>query len=542
MIYGLRSNGNQHGTVLTRKEVVDFMLDTVGYSPEKDLSNIKVLDPSGGEGIFIIHCVERLSKSAKNYNFDFNKSFKQLLVVEIDSEKAKIIERNIIDKLRELGRLKEVINPGKIVRNEDFLLGSYKKFDIITGNPPYVRHEKIPIGKKKLYRKTFSTFRHRSDLYIAFYEKGLNILTDKGQLCYICSNRWMKNKYGEKLKQFIISDYNISLIINLEKANPFEEEVYSYASITLIDTHNSNEILHYFECDDIKYLKNIFTSFSKNISLRNEKIKHTVFPKPKDSEWFFNKNELGISDEYYTNIEDQGFTIGIGVATGADSVFIGKNLDKEIEKNLLIPIILTKNLKNGNIEWDGNYLLNPYEFDGKDLIDLEKYPKAKKYLIKNKSILIKRYIAKKYPEKWFKTIDKIHLDILNKPKLLLTDISQNKFIALETGNYYPHHNLYYITGKNVDDLKIIGSFLMSDFVKNQLKYISNSMHGGCVRWQSQNLKKLFIPKRSKLTMQQKEILKNAFENKNLSEINEIVNNFSKKHNSQEMVFSKLALD
>jgi hypothetical protein len=527
MIYGLRYNGNQHGTVLTRKEVVNFMLDVLGYSPSKDLSNLKVLDPSGGEGVFIIQCIERLSKSADKFNFNFYESFKQLLVVEFDLEKAKIIQNNIRNKLKELGRLYEVNNPDKIVRNEDFLVGSFNKFDVVVGNPPYVRHENIPIDRKILYREIFSTFRHRSDLYIAFYEKGLNILTNEGRLCYVCSNRWMKNKYGEKLKHFITSNYNIPLIINLEKANPFEEKVYGYASITLIDNYNFdfNEMLHYYECDDVEYLNNISTNFLNNVGLENEKIKHTILQKPKDSEWFFNKNQLGISDEHYTGIEDQGFKIGIGVATGADAVFMGENLDKAIEKNLLIPIISSKNLKNGYIKWDDNYLLNPYENGGDNLIDLDKYPKAKKYLMKHESILRKRYVAKKHPDKWFKTIDKIHINILNKPKILLNDISQNKFIALEMGNYYPHHNLYYITGNNVDDLKIVGAFLMSDFIKNQLQYISNLMHGGYVRWQSQNLRKLFIPKISKLTIQQKEILEKAFDSKNIIDINKIVNEF-----------------
>ena len=525
MIYGLRSNGNQHGTVLTRREVVNFMLDVLDYSSSKDLSNLKVLDPSGGEGVFIVHCIERLSKSAEKYNFNFDESFKQLLVIDFDPEKTKIIKNNIRNKLKELGRLHEVNNPDKIVRNEDFLVGSFDKFDVIVGNPPYVRHENIPTDKKKIYREIFSTFRHRSDLYIAFYEKGLNILTNEGRLCYICSNRWMKNKYGEKLKQFITSNYNIPLIINLEEANPFEEKVYGYASITLINNYDFNKMLHYYECDDVKHLIDISMHFLKNIAYRTEKIKYTILQKPKDSEWFFNKSQFGISDEHYTSIEDQGFKIGIGVATGADAVFMGDNLDKSIEKSLLIPIISTKNLKNGDIKWDNNYLLNPYENGSNNLIDLDKYPKAKKYILNHESILRKRYVAKKHPEKWFKTIDNINMNILNKPKLLLNDISQNKFIALEMGNYYPHHNLYYITGNNVDDLKIIGAFLMSDFIKSQLQYISNLMHGGYVRWQSQNLRKLFIPKISKLTIQQKEILEKAFDRKNIMNINKIVNDF-----------------
>ncbi|MCB9298850.1 MAG: Eco57I restriction-modification methylase domain-containing protein [Lewinellaceae bacterium] len=87
----------------------------------------------------------------------------------------------------------------KIVKQADFLDTQPGKFDIVIGNPPYVRHEQIPEPRKSLYKRKFSTFRHRSDLYIPFYEHALKLLNFEGKLCFICSNRWLRNQYGGTL-------------------------------------------------------------------------------------------------------------------------------------------------------------------------------------------------------------------------------------------------------------------------------------------------------------------------------------------------------
>src|SRR5690606_11925167 len=101
------------------------------------------------------------------------------------------------------------------------------------------------------------------------------------------------------------------------------------------------------------------------------------------------------------------------------------------------------------------------------LINLKKYPKAEDYLLSNRDILDKRYVAKKNPLAWYKTIDCIKYGLISKHKIVLPDISGNKFLFIDKGQYYPHHNLYYITG-NEEKLVILAAILMSGFVLKQL--------------------------------------------------------------------------
>jgi hypothetical protein len=218
---------------------------------------------------------------------------------------------------------------------------------------------------------------------------------------------------------------------------------------------------------------------------------------------------------------NQGFKIGIGVATGLDKVFIRNDFQQHIENELLLPILISKDLKGNELNWSGNFVLNPYQENG-DLIDLEIYPKAKKYLITHQDALQKRHVSQKNPEKWYKTIDRINPELTYRDKIILPDMSGNSHIFIDRGQYYPHHNLYYVTGKSYENLVLLSAVLMSDFVKSQLLELGNKMNGGYPRWQSQNIKKLKVPIISAIPKDSARRLADAYNRKDISEINKLV--------------------
>lgn len=521
MIYGQRTNGGEHGTVLTKREVAEFMLDTLSYDATNNLSSIKILEPAVGEGVFLDAIVERLHRSSQKFNFNFEKSLGNIKAVEIDKEKIESLRDRLKHKLAGYD-MKNLSVIGDILVEGDFLFSHFDHFDLIVGNPPYVRYDNIPKDLQRRYRRFFSIFRHRADLYILFFEKGLNLLTQNGQLCYICSNRWMKNQYGQKLRDKISKFYSIPLIINLEDANPFKEKVHAYASIVVITMGVADKI-HYFETQNLGDLRAIKEILSGRDGSASSTLKSFLLSKPKDYKWILDPELEGIQGEDYKTLEAQGYKIGIGVATGADSVFIGKELPEKVEEDILLPIISGKDIVDGDIHWQGNYVINPYEPESGRLIKLAKYPRLKSYLEEHKKILVNRHIAKKYPRKWYKTIDKIDVALTNKPKLILPDMKRSPYIALDEGRYYPHHNAYYILNHDKEKLEILGAILMSDFVRKQITAISNKMNGGYPRWQAQNLRKIRIPEIIKLTDQEKEKLIGAFHRKNLQEVDRILN-------------------
>lgn len=478
MIYGNRTNGNKHGLVLTKPIVVDAMLDRVGYTSNRDLRNVKVIEPSAGEGAFAIKIIERLYHSALHFHFCFDKALSNLFFYELDDEVGTQLRKSIGATLLKYG----ATLPDGLIHIEDFLLSNQAKCDLVIGNPPYVRHEQIPEEKRHLYRKIFPTFRHRSDLYIAFYDKGLSLLQQGGTLSFICSNRWLRNQYGESLRKLIKLKYSIHEIIDLESTCPFEEDVIAYPAITTLQNTKMDVGASYILLNDLTRLPqmNESTESTRLLDISNAK------------NWFSIPPSNYANAQMLTSIESQGFSIGIGVATGLDRVFVGHDLMAWVEPELLLPILTSKDLRNNKLEWSGNFLLNPFDCTGK-LIDLSKYPRANKYLQQHRGDLEKRHVARKNPFHWYKTIDRIKPALTKQHKIILPDISGNTHIFIDEGYFYPHHNLYYITGSDEKRLLVLAAILTSDFIRNQLLELGTTMHGGYPRWQSQNLKKLLVP-------------------------------------------------
>lgn len=98
-------------------------------------------------------------------------------------------------------------------------------FDIVVGNPPYVRAEKFVEIKSELQKLYPDVYNGSADMYIYFYRRGLNLLKEKGVLSFITSNKWFKAKYGQQFREYILKK-DIKLIIDF-KGN----RVFPYAGV-----------------------------------------------------------------------------------------------------------------------------------------------------------------------------------------------------------------------------------------------------------------------------------------------------------------------
>lgn len=500
-LYGERRSGGQHGDVFTSPVVVDFMLDSVGYTANCDLSHVRILEPSCGNGEFVVEIARRLIASAVKFDFDANEAFQRnVRAYDIDAEKIAHCRKRI----NELGFNLCCEN----IQTVDFLKAEIEETDIVVGNPPYIRYENIPAEILEYCKKSFPTFHYRCDLYVPFFEKSLSALSPGGLHCFICSNRWLKNEYGKKLRMMVARYFQLRSILNIEQADAFQEEVLAYPAITII----ANE----FPAFTFRYAE--YTNLEE---LGSQKTEEKRMPQSDDWTEAFNKVSV---DSRFLTIEQQGFKIGIGVATGADSVFISPELPTIVEKELIMPGINARDLRGDKFQWQGEYLLNPYNSDG-TLVNLEKYPRASAYLERHRDKLTSRHIAKKSPSKWYKTIDRISPDLLLKPKILLPDMSGNTYVFVDDGNYYPLHNIYYIIGSSSIQLRLLAAFLMSDFVRNQLAAVTNKMNGGYSRWQSQHLRKIKIPRLSSIPADDVQQLLSDYEKNEISRLNNRINRY-----------------
>lgn len=491
------SESHERGAVYTRREVVEFMLDLAGYTSDKDLTRLKLLEPSFGGGEFLIAAIERLIDSW-HHNGAHHDLTQCIHAVELHQATFHATRQAIKDKLLHLGlepsHASELIHGW--LHHGDFLLSTLPdSFDVVVGNPPYVRQELIPPPLLAEYRRRFTTLYDRADLYVPFIERSLDALSEGGQMVFICADRWTKNKYGGPLRAKVDQGFHLKAYVDMVDTPAFDTEVFAYPAITLIQraTAGSTQVAIRPEVntEQLRRLVNALTNATD--AHPNVRCVRNVVNGAEP--WLlFSGQKLNLIrqlEERLPTLEEAGCKVGIGVATGADKVFIAPWKSLDVEPSRKLPLVTTKDIRTGIVDWQGSGVINPFEDDGR-LADLTQYPKLAAYLWSHREIIAKRHVAQKSPENWYRTIDRITPELAQKPKLLVPDIKGSAQVVYEEGHLYPHHNLYYIVSTTWD-LRALQAVLLSRLAREFIQAYSTVMRGGFLRFQAQYLRRIRIP-------------------------------------------------
>ena len=190
-------------------------------------------------------------------------------------------------------------------------------------------------------------------------------------------------------------------------------------------------------------------------------------------------------------LEDAGCRVGIGVATGADKAFIGPFEELDVEPDRKIRLVMAADVQSGKVEWRGLGIVNPFA-EGGGLVDLDRYPRLKRYLTVRRPAIARRHVARKVPANWYRTVDRIYPSLATTPKLLIPDIKSEAHIVHEKGQFYPHHNLYFVTSEDWN-LKALQAVLRSGIARLFVSAYSTQIRGGYLRFQAQYLRRIRLP-------------------------------------------------
>lgn len=524
-----------HGEVFTRRWVVDLILDLAGYRATEDLGASVIVEPACGAGAFLVPIVERLAESCAEYGrslADIGPAIKAFDVLDRNVDAAR---ESVAARLVELGQSDDVAASlsSQWISQGDFLLGAggagFSQADFVVGNPPYVRLEDIPAEVSEAYRSECATMRGRADIYVGFFEKGLSMLGPGGRLAFICADRWMHNQYGERLRALVASEYAMDTVVAMHSVDAFEESVSAYPAITVLRNGHQGPA-HVVETND---------GFDATEGRRlarwlDEGDDHTArggcFQVARLDRWFeggehWPSGSPGalevISDleERFDPLEDwrTGTRVGIGVATGCDEVFIVDNAE-EVERCRLLPMLAAHDIASGMPRWSGRYLVNPWE-EG-HLVDLDAYPGLAAYLQRHASRIRGRYVARNRPASWYRTIDRVDPELQARPKLLLPDLKAAAHPVLDSGEFYPHHNLYYVLSDKWD-LEVLGGLLLSDVANLFVGAYCVKMRGGTYRFQAQYLRKIRVPAPDSIDIAAASALAEAFRSRDRASATDI---------------------
>jgi len=492
----------ERGAIYTRREVVDFILDLVGYTPDKPLHKLSLLEPSFGDGDFLLPAVERLLQSYREHSNDSSKVTDLLLSI-----RAVELHRRTFDATR--ARLEELLVRNGFSKEEsqtlldrwltqgDFLLEPVnEQFAFIVGNPPYVRQELIPDALMAEYRSRFQTIYDRADIYIPLIERSLFLLRPHGTLGFICSDRWMKNRYGGPLRELVADRFHLKFYVDMVNTPAFQSEVVAYPAITIIQNEKPGvtRLAHRPEID--RGALSELTRELLSVEPSTDKVKEMHGVARGKEPWILEStDQLSVVrrlEQDFPTLEEAGCSVGIGVATGADKVFIAPFDELDVETDRKLRLVMTRDIQSGKVAWRGFGVINPFDENG-GLVPLSQYPKLAAYLERHAEEIRKRHVSKRYPDNWYRTIDRIYPSIAKQPKLLIPDIKGEAHIVYEEGKLYPHHNLYYITSEEWN-LKALQAVLKSGIARLFVATYSTKMHGGFLRFQAQYLRRIRVPR------------------------------------------------
>ncbi|MGN0852148.1 MAG: Eco57I restriction-modification methylase domain-containing protein [Kiritimatiellia bacterium] len=497
---------------------------------------MRVLEPSCGEGAFVIPLIEKLIAEVEDWRDDRLRDY--LRACDISTNSIECVKGKVAALLSAAAcpddTIKELLSAWFIC--DDFLLADFGlKFDVVVGNPPYIRFDDIEASRQQQYRNLYSTFSERCDIYVPFFEKSLSLLSECGVFSFICTNRFVRSSYGKRLRRFIADKFHVALYLNMEHAQPFEEQVSAYPAIYVIDRKIG-------DCTYSGTLDDASEDSLKTVRTRTKSTGLSKFDKwyRGDSVWTTTDRREKLESEQiacrYPTIEEsgKGTCLGIGVASGADDVYLNPQLNAPIEKDCLIPLVASEDIRRGSIVWEDRFMLNPYDpSDDSKMLDLSQYPEAASYFNTHSEKLKSRYCAKKHPDSWYRTLDRIRYDVWSKPKILLPDIQIGGNVALdENGQFYPHHNVYWITS-DVWNMRALCVLLRSTFVTDQIRRYSVQMRGGSIRYQAQNLRNVHIPAWDSLSEYDVSLLVSAYDEQDVSVIDRIVSEVLKGASSRQ---------
>jgi hypothetical protein len=144
--------------------------------------------------------------------------------------------------------------------------GDFVGFDVVIGNPPYIRQEEFSDLKPYLQSR-FQTFAGTADLYVYFVELSMNLLKDSGEFVFIIPNKWMRAGYGRALRNYV-KGFKINELLDFGDLPVFEEAT-TYPLIISLSKSYSDENFRAVNLDTLDFpadMENYLTANQLEVS------------------------------------------------------------------------------------------------------------------------------------------------------------------------------------------------------------------------------------------------------------------------------------
>lgn len=343
-------------------------------------------------------------------------------------------------------------------------------FDVIIGNPPYVKLEQIKEASQRLEKVGFSTFEKRSDLYVLFVEQGFNLLKPYGKISYIMPNKWLQAGYGKPLRQLFLRQ-NLQQLIDFGDVQIFEGAT-TYPCIFIAEKNAPSDIMQVAVLRTSKQ-----HDFAQNVADNLQIFQAAAFG---ENTWVISssgeKQLLGKLKNQFGSLKDfiQGEAY-YGVKTGLSEAFFVDEKTKEylIKQDIKVEEILHPMLQGRDLLRYGtpeisNYLIGT--FPALEL-NIDDYSSIKNHLLQFDKRKLEQSgtsfenengekikSRKKTKNQWFETQDTVaYHHIFKQPKIMYQTFQVKPCFIYDEQNLFCNNSVWVISTNNKGLLAILNS-------------------------------------------------------------------------------------
>jgi adenine-specific DNA-methyltransferase len=466
------------GQVFTPEWVVDLILDEAGYSGVNVLTQL-LLEPSCGDGIFLIAAAKRLISEARKAELadDEISSLLQanLWGVEYDEEVFNEAVNNL-DSLLVHEALPSV--EWNMFCQDALTFENYGMFDVVVGNPPYIRVHNMDEAMRKNV-KQFAMSTGTTDLYIIFFELGMRWLNQSGRLGYIAPNSWLKNSSQRSFRADMIQKKQLAKIINYGSRPIFGKEAATYTAVVILDKAGELDAVQFIEEGTEQRWENV-TSYDSLAGYAGEPLS---FSSVTDSSFISSRSQFSVL------LSDLGL-VQNGVATLRDKIFLNPP-ESEHDDDICLPVVKASTYKGQSLE---KRIVFPYRYvDGKIVglteVELSVYPATYAYLNENKDELLERDTDKS--AEWFHYGRSQGLVNMGKPKLVFSHViglDQTKITSYILPAECVVYSGLFVTAQDGHTLEEIQAVIESEEFCRYMKLTGKDMSGGYKTVGAKNVK------------------------------------------------------
>ena len=510
------------GATFTPKELAVFLAERIAlYAQPK---NNRVLDPACGEGELLIAMGGVLNEKAIDFSltgYDANEqylSFAKDRLLCFGKDKSDLVHEDFLLSVdvSSVGNTPSLFDEGISSVNNSF--------DIVIANPPYVRTQILGTEQAQNLARKFN-LKGRVDLYYPFLMAMTESLKEDGILGVITSNRYLSTKSGESVRKYLSENYEILELIDLGDTKLFDAAVLPAIFIGRKKKQKSASSANFIKIYEERngyngdwiavesvydILKNnqsgyFVTTNGKRYKKSSGALKYKVgstscweMLSSNESDW------VAKIDKAAKNRVEDFFKVKVGIKSTADKVFISDKWEElngtKPEDELLKELISQENIEpwNATDNFQLKVLYPHISVNGeKQTVDIEKYPKAKKYFTQHEEKLKGRKYLIDAGRQWFELWVPHRPDQWKYPKLVFPDISVKPRFYFDNGGKIVNGNCYWIVATKESDVEKL--FLIQGIANSKLmtKYhdlvFNNKLYSGRRRYFTQYVEKYPLP-------------------------------------------------